>query len=172
MEKKDLILGVIVVLVIIMISVIITAFSGNNTFQNGQISFEYPKDWSQDHIVGNFSNNSLYSEVTFKKNFPSGNGTDETAYIILQKEQKAIGTFNLPTKSNIAMNTSSPSTVSVGVANLTHIQIASYGKNVAHKTTIMENNEFYIYLEYISPPWAVNATEEAYNTILKTLKIS
>lgn len=172
MEKQNLILVAVVILLILLAAVMINGFSGNNNFQNGQISFEYPNSWSQDHIIGNFSNNSLYSEVTLKKNFPNGNGTDVTAYIILQMQQKAIGSYNLPNTSTIVMNTSSPSNVSVGVSNLTAIQLANYGNNVAHKTTLIEKNNFYINLEYISPPFALNGTEEAYNTIMKTLKIN
>ena len=166
-----MIFGAIVILVILVILIFASTFSGNNTFQNGQISFEYPNGWSQDHIVGNFTNESIYSEVTFKKNFQSSNGTDEIAYIILQMQQKANGSFSLPNTSTIIMNTSSPSTVSIGVANLTAIQLASFGTNLSHKTTIIEKNNFYLNLEYICPPSAVNGTEEAYNTILKTLKI-
>jgi hypothetical protein len=172
MERQNLILGAAVILILLVVLIIAFGLSGNNTFQNGQISFEYPNGWSQDNIIGNFSNDSLYSEVTFKKSFPSGNGTDETAYIILQMQQKANGSFSLPDTSTILMNTSSPSTVSVGVSNLTAIQLASFGKNVAHKTTIIEKNNFYFNLEYICPPFAVNGTEDAYNTIMKTLKIS
>lgn len=172
MEKQDLILGVVVIFVILLAAVLINSFTGSNTFQTGQVSFEYPNSWSQDHVIGNFSNDSLYSEITLKKNFPNGNGTDVTAYIILQMQQKAVGAYNLPNTSTIVMNTSNSSTVSVGVANLTAIQLASFGKNVAHKTTIIEKNNFYINLEYISPPFAFNGTEEAYNNILKTLKIN
>jgi hypothetical protein len=172
MERRDMILGAVVILLILVAAVIINGFSGNNNFQTGQIAFEYPNSWSQDHVIGNFSNDSLYSEITLKKNFPNGNGTDVTAYIILQMQQKAVGAYNLPNTSTIVMNTSSPSTVSVGVANLTAIQLASFGKNVAHKTTIIEKNNLYINLEYISPSFALNGTEEAYNTILKTLKIN
>jgi len=171
MERQDLILGAILILVLLVVLIFAVAFSGNNTFQNGQVSFEYPNGWSQDHIVGNFTNDSLYSEVTLKKNFPSSNQTEGTSYIILQMQQKAVGSFSLPDTSTIIMNTSSPSTVSVGVANLTAIQLASFGTNIAHKTTIIEKNNSYIYLEYVCPPSAVNETEEAYNTILKTLKI-
>lgn len=172
MERQDSILGAIIILVLLVVLIIVASFSGSNTFKNGQISFEYPNGWSQDHIVGTFSNNSLYSEVTFKKNFPAGNGTDETSYIILQMQQKAIGSPSLPNSSTIMMNTSNTSTVSVGVGNLTAVQLASFGKNVAHKTTIIEKNNFYLNLEYISPPFAINGTEEAYNTILRTLQIS
>jgi hypothetical protein len=167
-----MILGAIVILVLLVVLIFAVAFSGNNTFQNGQVSFEYPNGWSQDHIVGNFANNSLYSEVTFKKNFQTSNQTEETSYIILQMQQKAAGSFSVPNSSTIVMNTSTPSTVSVGVANLTAVQLGSFGTNVAHKTTIIEKNNFYYNLEYICPSFAANETEEAYNTILKTLKIN
>ena len=171
MERDNSILAVVVFLALVLILVFAIAISGNNTFQNGQISFEYPNGWAQDHVTGNFSAQSLYSEVTLKKNVQNSNGTEITAYIILQMQQKAIGSFSLPNTSTIVMNTTNSTTVSVGVANLTAIQLANFGNNVAHKTTIIDKNNYYFTLEYITPPFAVNQTEDAYNMILQTLKI-
>ncbi|MBI4813297.1 MAG: hypothetical protein HY802_02885 [Methanobacterium sp.] len=70
MESRNLILTVAVILVILLAFIVAMALSGNNSFQNGQLYFEYPNAWSQDYITGNFSQGTIYSEVTLKSNFP------------------------------------------------------------------------------------------------------
>ena len=123
-------------------------------------------------MVGNFNSSSLYSEVTLTTNYPDANGQNQPAYIIIQMQQKVKGTLNLPSTNSIVMNTSNSSVTSTSVNNVSAAQIGNFGSNLASKYTIIDKNNFYYVLTYISPIYAVNQTEQAYNNILKTLQIS
>jgi hypothetical protein len=172
MDRDRYILPGIMILIVIIVLVIAIAFSGNNNFQMGQVSFQYPNGWSQNHVVGNFSNSSLYSEATFTAKFPDANGQEQTAYIILQMQQKAQGQLNFPPNS-VVMNTTNSTVTPVSVGtNITATQLGSLGTNIAAKITIVEVNNCYYAIEFVCPPYALNQTSEAYNMILKTLKIS
>ena len=171
MERQNLILTVVVILVILLAFIVAMALSGNNSFQNGQLYFEYPHSWSQDQVIGNFSQGTIYSEVTLKSNFPSANGQDQSAFIILDMQPKPQGLMNTPNATSVATNTSNSSKVMVGVSNLTAIQMGSYSQNIAKKSTIIEKNNYYYTIEYICLPSALNQTEEAYTQILQTFKI-
>lgn len=171
MERQNIILAVVIILVILLAFIVAIGLSGNNSFQNGQLYFEYPRAWSQDHVIGNFSNDTLYSEVTFKSSFTGATGQDQPAFIILSMRQKSQGLINTPNATSIVTNASNSSQVSVGVSNLTAIQLGSYSHNIAQKTTIIEKNKYYYTVEYICLPSSLNQTEEAYNQILKTFKI-
>ena len=171
MERQNLILTAVVILVILLAFIVAMALSGNNSFQTGQLYFEYPNAWSQDHITGNFSQGTIYSEVIFKSNFPSANGQDQPAFIILNMQPKPQGLINTPNATSLVTNTSNSSTVTVGVSNFTAIQVGSYSQNIAQKTTVIEKNNYYYTIEYICLPSALNQTEEAYNQILQTFKI-
>jgi len=171
MERQNLILTAIGILVILLIFIAAIGLSGNNSFQNGQLYFEYPHAWSQDHVIGNFSQGTIYSEVTLKANFPVANGQDQPAFIVLNMQPKPQGIINAPTATSLTTNTSNSSKVMVGVTNLTAIQMGSYGQNIAQKTTVIEKNNYYYTLEYICLPSALNQTETAYNQILQTFKI-
>jgi hypothetical protein len=172
MDTDKYILPGILILVLVVVLVLIVAFSGNNTFDSGKISFQYPAGWSQVSSVGNFSNTSLYSEVTFASNIADSNGNTQTAYIIIQMQQKAQGVLNLPSTSSIVGNTTNSSVSSVNINNFTATQIGSTGTNMAQKVTIIDQNGYNIVITFICPPFALNQTSEAYNTLLKSLKIS
>lgn len=73
--------------------ILIVALTGNNTFDSGDLYFEYPDSWAQDHVVGDFSNNSLYSEVTLTANIPDADS--KTSYIIIQMQKKSQGSLKL-----------------------------------------------------------------------------
>lgn len=171
MERQKFILAGVVILVILLAFIVAMGLSGNNSFQNGQLYFEYPRDWSQDHVIGNFSQDTLYSEITLKSSFPSANGQEQPAFIILSMQPKPQGLINTPNATSLVTNTSNSSQVNIGVANLTAIQLGSYSQNIAQKTTVIEKNNYYYSLEYICLPSSLNQTEEAYNQILKTFKI-
>lgn len=158
-------------MVLLIVLVVAIAFSGNNTFQMGKISFQYPNGWSQDNPIGNFSTGSLYSQVTFTSNVVNANGTSQPSYIIIQLQQKAQGVINLPSTSSIVTNTTNSSVSSLTVDNFTATQVGNAGSNMAEKTTIIEQNNYYLVITYICPPYALNQTSDAYNMILKTLKI-
>ena len=163
----------IVILVVLIVIVIAVSLSGNSTFQNGNVYFEYPNAWTQDHVVGNFSNDSVYSEVTLTSNFQeNATGTKEPGYIIVQMQKKSAGVINIPSSSSVLMNTTNSSTASFQLDNMKVTQMGTYTSNVAKELAIIENGDYYYTVEYICPPYAQNQTEQAYNTILKTLKIS
>ena len=123
-------------------------------------------------MVGNFSNGSLYSAVTLTTNYADSNGKNQPAYIIVQMQQKATGTLNLPSTNNILMNTTNSSVSSASVNNATATQIGSAGTNIASKYTLIDKNNYYYLLTYICPRFALNQTENSYNSILASLQIS
>jgi hypothetical protein len=162
----------IIVLVVIVVLVIALSFSGNNTFNMGTVSFQYPNSWSQENVIGNFNNSTLYSQVTLTTNFADANGQNQPGYIIIQMQQKAKGTLNIPSTNTIVTNTSNSSVASTTVNNATATQIGSFGTNIATKYTVVDKNNFYYVISYIVPIYAVNQTEKSYNNLLSTLKLS
>ena len=168
MDNNRLIIPAIII-ILILIAAVIIAFSGNNTFNTGSLSFEYPNAWSQDHVVGDFTNSSLYSEVTLTSNIPTS--ASPTSYIIIQMQKKSQGTYNLPETNEIVMNTTNSTVGSTNIGNIKATQLATYGPNVCEKVTIIETPYNYLILEYICPPTALNQTETDYNTILQSLMI-
>lgn len=138
----------------------------------GTISFQYPNTWSQESVVGNFNSSSLYSQVTLTTNFADANGQNQPGYIIIQMQQKAKGTLNIPSTNTIVTNTSNSSVASTSVNNVTATQVGSFGTNIATKYTVVDKNNFYYVISYIVPIYAVNQTEKSYNNLLSTLKIS
>jgi len=51
MERQNLILTAVVILVILLAFIVAMTLSGNNSFQTGQLYFEYPNAWSQDYLL-------------------------------------------------------------------------------------------------------------------------
>ncbi len=138
----------------------------------GTVSFQYPNSWSQENVIGNFNSSSLYSQVTLTTNFADANGQNQPGYIIIQMQQKAKGTLNIPSTNAIVTNTSNSSVASTTVNNVTAAQIGSFGTNIATKYTVVDKNNFYYVISYIVPIYAVNQTEKSYNNLLSTLKLS
>jgi hypothetical protein len=161
-----------VILVVIIALVLAFSFSGNNTFNTGTVSFQYPNSWSEQNVVGNFSNSSLYSSVTLTANYADSTGKNQPAYIVLQMQQKTNGALNLPSTNNILVNTTNSSVASTSVNNITASQIGSVGNNIASKYTIIDKNNNYYLVTYICPRFALNQTEQAYNNLLTTLKLN
>ncbi len=172
MDRDSFILPGILILVLIIILVVVVAFSGNSTFNQGKVSFQIPGGWSQTASVGNFSNTSLYSEVTFSSNIADSNGNTQPAYIIVQMQQKAQGVINLPSTSSIVGNTTNSSVSSINVGNFTATQLGSAGTNMVQRVTIVEQSNNYYIITMIAPKYALNQTSDAYNMVLKTFKIS
>ena len=138
----------------------------------GTVSFQYPNSWSQENVIGNFNSSSLYSQVTLTTNFADANGQNQPGYIIIQMQQKAKGTLNIPSTNAIVTNTSNSSVASTTVNNVTATQVGSFGTNIATKYTVVDKNNFYYVISYIVPIYAVNQTEKSYNNLLSTLKLS
>ena len=172
MDRDSFIIPGILIVVLLIVLVVAISFSGNNTFDMGKVSFQYPGGWSQNTPVGNFSNESIYSEVTFTSNVVSTNGTSQPAYIIIQMQQKTQGAINYPSTESIVTNTTNSSVSSANVSNYTATQLGSTGSNLAQKTTIVQISNYYLVITYITPTYALNQTSDAYNMILKTLTIS
>jgi len=154
MDRDNLIIAGIIIAVVVIVAIVLAVSVGNNTFTSGNVSFQYPKSWSQNHVVGDFTSNNLYSEITLTANIPDRQS--QTSYIIIQMQKKSQGTLQLPGTNTIVMNTTN----------------STYGSGVAQKVTIVDTGNNYIVLEYICPPNAINQTEQAYSLILQTLNIS
>ncbi len=172
MDRDHYLLPGILILIVIVVLIVAYAFSGNNTFNTGTVSFEYPKAWSQSNVIGNFSNDTIYSAVTLTTNYADANSQNQPAYIILQMQQKAKGTLNLPSTNSIVMNTTNSSVSSTSISNVSATQIGSFGTNIASKYTLIDKNNFYYVVIYICPTYTLNATETAYNSLLMSLKLS
>jgi len=173
MDENRYVVPAIIILVVLVVVIIAVALTGNNTFEAGKVSFQYPNSWGQNHLVGNFSNNSLYSEVTLTSDIPDANGVvHQTSYIIFLMQMKAQGAINVPSTNAVVMNTTNSSVSTVPLGNFTATQIGSYGPNLAEKITIINLNNYYYVIEFICPPYAYNQTSEAYNLILDTMKIT
>ena len=170
MERNNLLLPVILILVIF--AVLLLAFSDVNTFQMGQISFQYPDGWSQSSNVGDFNNGTLYSEVIFTSTFENSDGVSQDAYIIIQMQQKAQSSLNLPSINYIVENTTNTTVGTINVANFTATQLGNYGPDLTEKVTIIEQDNYYLVITLITPSYAVNQSFEAYNQILQTITIS
>lgn len=168
MDNERLILPGAVIAAVVIIFILIVSVVGNSTFSSGNMYFEYPKSWNQDHAVGSFDNSSLYSEVTLTANIPDRQSP--TSYIVIQIQKKAKGTLQLPGTNEIVMNTTNSTVGTTNIGNINATQLGAYGPIIAEKVTIIETSNSYIVLSYICPLNAVNQTEESYNLILKTLK--
>jgi len=129
-----------------------------------------PSHGAENHVVGDFTNNSLYSEITLTANIPDRQSP--TSYIVIQMQKKSQGTLQLPGTNTIVMNTTNSTVGSANIGSFKATQLGSYGSDVAQKVTIVDTGSNYLVLEYICPPSALNQTEQAYNLILQTLKIS
>jgi len=169
MDRDQLILPGIIIVVILIIAIILATTFGNNTFDNGNLSFQYPKSWGQEQVVGNFENNSLFSQVTLSANIPDDQSPK--SYIIIQMQKKSQGTLQLPGTNTIVTNTTNSTVGTTNIGNIKATQIGTFGSSVAIKVTIVDAGSYYYILEYICPPNAVNQTETDYNSIIKTLKI-
>jgi hypothetical protein len=172
LEKEDLILPGILILIFLILIVAIFSFAGNSTFQTGKVYFEYPNNWAQEQVIGNFSNSSIYSQVTLTANFNNNAGQTQTAYILLIMQKRTEGVLNIPSSSSILMNTTNSTVASVDLGNFQASQIGNYGNDVAQKMTIIETSDHYYVVEYVCPSFALNQTEDAYNMILKSIRIS
>jgi len=172
LEKEDLILPAILILIFLILIVTIFSFAGNNTFQTGKVYFEYPNNWAQEHVVGNFSNSSIYSQVTLTANFNDDAGQTQTAYILFIMQKRTEGVLNLPSSSSVLMNTTNSTVASVDIGNFQASQLGNYGNDVAQKITIVETSDYYYVVQYICPSFALNQTEEAYNMLLKSFRVS
>ena len=170
MDRDNLIIAGIIIAVVVIVAIVLAVSVGNNTFTSGNVSFQYPKSWSQNHVVGDFTNNSLYSEITLTANIPDRQS--QTSYIVIQMQKKSQGTLQLPGTNTIVMNTTNSTVGSANIGNFKATQLGSYGSDVAQKVTIVDTGSNYIVLEYICPPNAINQTEQAYNLILQTFNIS
>ena len=170
MNRDNLIIAGIIIAVVVIIGIVLAVSVGNNTFATGSVSFQYPKSWGQNHVVGDFTNNSLYSEVTLTANIP--NAQSPTSYIVIQMQKKSQGTLQLPGTNEIVMNTTNSTVGTTNIGNIKATQLGTYGPDVAQKVTVIDTGNNYLVLEYICPPNAINQTEEAYNMILQTLKLS
>ncbi len=168
MDRDQYALPLIVILAVAIILVVAFAFSGNNGFNSGTISFEYPNQWAQEQSIGNFNASSVYSSIVLTN---TQNST-QPSYIIIQMQQKTEGNLNLPSTNSIVMNTTNSSVASASIDNITATQVGSVGTSVATKYTVINKGDYYYIVSYVCPRAALNETESSYNTLLSTLKIT
>ncbi len=168
MDKDQFALPLIVIIAVAIVLIVAYAFSGNNSFNSGTISFEYPNQWAQEQSIGNFNDSSLYSSIVLTNTLNS----TQPSYIIIQMQQKTKGSLNLPSTNSIVMNTTNSSVASASVDNITATQVGSAGTDIATKYTVISKNNYYYVVSYITPRSALNQTESSYNTLLSTLKIT
>ncbi len=169
MDRDRLILPGIIIIIVVIVAALLAASLGSNTFDTGNLYFQYSKSWSQDQVTGNFNDSSLFSQVILTANIP--NAQSPTSYIIIQMQRKSQGTLQLPGTNTLAMNTTNSTVGTTNVGGIKATQIGSFGPNVAQKVTIIDKGNYYYILGYICPPDALNQTETDYNSILNTLKI-
>jgi hypothetical protein len=86
-------------------------------------------------------------------------------------QKKSQGTLKLPGTNEVVMNTTNSTIDTTNVVNFRATQLATFGPSVAEKVTIIETSSYYLVLEYICPPTALNQTETDYNLILQTLRL-
>ncbi|HMK53877.1 MAG TPA: hypothetical protein VK444_03765 [Methanobacteriaceae archaeon] len=170
MDKERFLLPGILIVIVLVIVVLLLSFTGNSTFKNGNVSFEYPNSWAQEQTVGSFNDQALYSSVVLKRDFQANNQT-QTAYIIFQMQTTTQGVVQLPSTGTIVTNTTNSTVASTNIGDLKATQVGNLGPQVAQKVTIIQKGNFYYTLQYICPTSALNQTTEAYNMILNSLKL-
>jgi hypothetical protein len=169
-KEKWLLPGILIILVLILVFVAVS-FSGNNQFQTGNVYFQYPSSWAQEQSMGAFNNQSLYSSVVLKKDFPVNN-TTQTAYIVFQMQATTQGVIQIPSSGSIVSNTTNSTVGTIDTGGVKATQLGNYGPQIAQMITIIQKGNFYYTLQFVCPISAVQETQEAYNQILNTLKLN
>ncbi len=170
MERKDYGLIILIVAIVALVGGLIYFMAtATTTFEEGKLRFQMQGGWAQSQTIGDF-NNTVYSQVTFTRQIRDQSGEDQQAFINVEI-RKTAGTVNNTLFQETLLNQSgsSISNVEINEYNFRQYQITS--SQVAHEISTMEINNFLIMVEYICPPSIKNETEEAYNSILRSLEI-
>ncbi|MDD1763595.1 MAG: hypothetical protein LUQ70_02645 [Methanobacteriaceae archaeon] len=170
MDKERFLLPAIIIVVVLVIVILAVSLTGNNTFQSGNVAFEYPESWSQEQAIGSFNEQSLYSAVTLNRDFQSNNQTI-TAFIVFQMQITTQGVLQLPSTGSVVTNSTNSTVSTTDVDDLKATQLGNLGPEVAQKVTIIQKDNFYYTIQYICPVSALNETTEAYNMILSSLQL-
>lgn len=163
--KKDYILVVIVLFILIVVAAL--ALIMDNTFEQGDISFQQPDNWNKELVFGSFDNNSTISQVIYKK---SGENKNKEAYIMLKLMKKDDNKNNSIREITILSN----SNYSVKNSQFNNNKVKEYSKTykgISEYVALIENDKYDITLEAVSPSEYSQETEEEFNKILKTLVI-
>jgi hypothetical protein len=86
-------------------------------------------------------------------------------------QKKSQGTIKLPGTNEVIMNTTNSTVGTTNIGNIKATQLGTFGSNIAEKVTIIEKPDYYLVIEYICPPNAVNQAESDYSMILNTLRL-
>lgn len=171
MDKERFLLPAIIIVVLLVIVVVAVSLTGNSTFQTGNVAFEYPNSWNQEQSIGSFNDQSLYSSVTFTRDFQSNNQTI-TAFIVFQMQITTQGVIQLPSTGSIVTNSTNSTVATTNIGELRATQLGNIGPQTAQKVTIIQKDNFYYTVQYICPTSALNETTDAYNMILNSLQLS
>jgi hypothetical protein len=171
MDKERFLLPAIIIVVVLVIVVVAVSLTGNNSFQTGNVAFEYPNSWYQEQSIGSFNDQSLYSSVTFTRDFQANNQTI-TAFIVFQMQITTQGVLQLPSTGSIVSNSTNSTVATSNIGELKATQLGNIGPETAQKVTIIQKDNFYYTLQYICPTSAINETSEAYNMILNSLQLA
>jgi hypothetical protein len=170
--KSDLLPIVLIIIILAIVGGgIFYFYSWTSDFNQGDVFFQIPGGWSQNQAVGDF-NNTVFSQVVYTQQIQNESGTAQEAFIIVQM-QKISGTgFNATSLQVSILNSSNSSVSNLKVNNYNVMQYTRNSPAVANKIATIDNGNFMYIVEYVCPPSVANQTEEAYNQVLKTLKIN
>ncbi|MEN6330284.1 MAG: hypothetical protein ABFC91_08340 [Methanobacteriaceae archaeon] len=171
MDKERFLLPAIIIVVVLVIVVVAVSLTGNNTFQSGNVAFDYPNSWYQEQSIGSFNDQSLYSSVTLTRDFQSNNQTI-TAFIVFQMQITTQGVLQLPSTGSIVTNSTNSTVATTNIGNIKATQLGNLGPETAQKITIIQKDNFYYTIQYLCPSSALNETTEAYNMILNSLQLT
>lgn len=169
MEKDYGVILLIVFILAVAGGLIYYLATATTTFEEGKIFFELTGGWTQSQVIGDF-NQTVFSQVTFSKEMLDESGKSQQAFINVQLF-KDPGKVNTTSLREVLIQGSGSSVSNVTINALTFTQYRLMGSQVAHEVSILEKNNYLMIIEYISPVSVMNQTEEAYNSILKTLKV-
>lgn len=158
---------VVVVIFVLLIVVAMTLIMPNN-FQEGDIDFEQPDGWNKELVFGTFDENSVISEIIYKKDGENKNKNSYITFRLMKKDQSKI---NSTTEIVILSNTN----YSMKTKDFNKNKVKEYSKTYNGTTqyiALIENAKYDIILESVCPTEYEKETEHAYTKILNTLKIN
>jgi hypothetical protein len=170
--KSDLMPIVLIIIILAIVGGgIFYFYSWTSDFNQGDVFFQMPGGWSQSQTVGDF-NNTVFSQVVYTQQIQNESGVNQEAFIIVQM-QKIGGTgFNATSLQVSILNSSNSSVSNLKINDYNIMQYTRNGPSVANKIATIDNGNYMYIIEYVCPPSVNNQTEEAYNQVLKTFKIS
>ncbi len=157
-------------LLLISLIIAISGCVGNNTFNQGKVSFQIPSDWGSQQITGDF-NSTVFSEVTFTANLKDSAGNIYPAYISLEMRKNIGNNTNLPNLQLSMGNDTNSSVKTINQEGLTAQEWYKSDKDTTLKILAFNTGNYLYILEYVCPTPVSNQVEEAYQKIIESIKI-